>query len=339
MDTKNKDLHMKNIMTILLFILFVIFTFGIAEKIYILSIFSTIILMIVSIRCNVLTSMSFVILGVALTYIIGGELLAIKTALLYYIPSLLSGILISSSRIRKIYIRKIKDIKKVEFKENQYVSVDIFLITILIFSISIAAYYMLMKYVYNDDIVKNLQSILDNILGVYRENLKPEDMKRIEDAGVFAIFENIGSIFAVLIFSQAIIYSILCYFIAISISNKLYSKKIEAMRIDGFILPGKPVLVMFVSALILFLIGYSNPNYNTEYIITNYIAVMNILFLLQGMSIFVYIIKNWRKTKSAVNWLLFLTIVIFMGVVPGIAIIGMLDSMVNYRVRWLTSGE
>lgn len=336
LEIKESILFRKNIITLILFVVFSILTFFIGEKIYFLSILASLVLMIVSIQAHILISISFTVLGVAITYLLGGEIAAIKIALIYYIPSLLCGIIINGSRIRKIYIIKEKESKKIKVKQNQYASISTFLLSILVFAVGIALYYIVMKYIFDNDIIKNLQGILDKVVAIYRQNLSPQDLKRIEDTGVLGKVSNIGSIFAVLIFAKAVLYSIICYFVAIRLSNYVYSNKIEHIGVDNFVLPGKPVYVLFISILILFFVGYYNKEINTEFIIGNYIAVMSILFLLQGISLFIYIVKNWSQTKKAVNWILFILIILFMGIAPGLAIIGMLDNTMGYRDRWLS---
>ena len=101
------------------------------------------------------------------------------------------------------------------------------------------------------------------------------------------------------------------------------------------ILPGNPVVFMFISILILFSIGWFYKEYNMDIVINNFIIVMNILFFLEGISLFIFSIKKWGSIKKKVNWFLILGLTIVMGVLPGIAVIGMLDNMMNFRERWL----
>lgn len=68
--------------------------------------------------------------------------------------------------------------------------------------------------------------------------------------------------------------------------------------------------------------------------IGGYIIIMNMLFFMEGVSIIIYAVKNWKKIKSRVNILIFAFLVIFLGIVPGISILGMFDNSFDLRKRW-----
>ena len=66
---------------------------------------------------------------------------------------------------------------------------------------------------------------------------------------------------------------------------------------------------------------------------------MNLLFFLEGVSLIVFLVKNWKHIRKEVNMLIIFVIVVFMGILPGIGILGMLDNMLNYRQRWYSNSE
>ena len=64
-----------------------------------------------------------------------------------------------------------------------------------------------------------------------------------------------------------------------------------------------------------------------------------LLFFLEGVSLIIFIVKNWKHIKKEVNMLIIFVIIVFMGILPGIGILGMLDNMLNYRQRWYSNSK
>ena len=322
--------------SILLVILTILVVFA-ANNIYLVALISIIPMTILSMRANlVYTISSLVVLG-GLAYIVGGPGQMSLIMLVYLLPSALSGLMYGKELVSKIArYPKIGVYMKGTGKEIlSFINIKFFFISIVVYVLGIGAYYAFMKYSMGIDLVKEMQVFFDKFVKAYINNLSQDEINKLNQVGFIDQLKNISSMIPVFVFLRAVTLAFMSYYLAPALANRAYEKKILNIPISMIVLPGNPVIFMFVSIVMLFSIGWFYKDLNLDIVINNFIIVMNILFFLEGASLFVFIIKKWEYIRKKVNWFLVLGLTIIMGVLPGIAIIGMLDNMMNFRERWL----
>ena len=304
-----------------------------------LSIVAVIPMVLIGMEANPIFSLSAAILMVSLAFLLGGLQFALATSLMYVLPGLISGIFIANEsfvsvdRVRfKIRLQKGDDIYK-------FVSLKIFLLSVAFFAVGLLAYTAILKYYFNLDLVKNLQTDINTILDLYKKNLTAEEYGAIKDAGFIEFISNSSSLYLLITYIKSIILALIAYYICIPLSRLAYREKIHNIPVDSIFLPGRPVLVLFVTLVSLYAINLSFPNLDLMSVINNFILIMNLLFFLEGVSLIVFLVKNWKHIRKEVNMLIIFVIVVFMGILPGIGILGMLDNMLNYRQRWYSNSE
>lgn len=271
-------------------------------------------------------------------YIINGAEYALLVAFVYLIPAFISGIVFLSDE----YIDRNGVKYKIKVRKNgsdfRFISIKALLLSMIFFVIGSMIYIVSVKYLLNIDIIKELRVVLNdtlqNVLEVYKNSLKPSEYEKIVSSGVLDILKDTSTVVLVLCFSRSLIFSLVSYFICIKLYSCFYSEKTMCVPIESIYFPGRPVSVLFYSILLMFLIDYSYPNLGVSTMIGGYIIIMNMLFFMEGVSIIIYAVKNWKKIKSRVNILIFAFLVIFLGIVPGISILGMFDNSFDLRKRW-----
>lgn len=305
---------------------------------YIFAIIGLIPMTILAMRANMVYSISAVgILG-ALAYSLGGSGQAGAIVLVYLLPATISGLIFSKSFMYKFSnYSNVGIFSKETGKEVMtFINLKLFFVSIVVYVVGISTYYLFMKYTQGVDLIKEMQVFFDKFLKLYLANIGQEEIDKLNKVGAIDQLKNIASMVPVFVFLRAVILALVTYYVAPLIANLVYEKKILNLPISMIILPGNPVVFMFISILILFSIGWFYKEYNMDIVINNFIIVMNILFFLEGISLFIFSIKKWGSIKKKVNWFLILGLTIVMGVLPGIAVIGMLDNMMNFRERWLS---
>lgn len=289
---------------------------------------------VIAVNSNWIFKVSALVLVSAVIFIVHGSEATLATVCIYLLPAFLSAIIYTNEGFRDSKNRKIKFSFKQNNKVYSYASLRVFMIAIIIFAMGIIAYYSSMKYFLNIDIIKSMQNEIKDIVTNYNQLIKSSDLKAAGSSGVLDILQNTGTIIMISVFIRAVISAVISYFFAIPILNKFCEKKIFNIKFDCIILPGNPVGVLFISIMVLFFMGMISPEIDTKIIINSFIFIMNILFFLEGLSLIVFVIRRWGKIRKNINWMLMVFLIIFMGVLPGISVLGMLDNLWNYRLRW-----
>lgn len=292
---------------------------------------------ILAMRSNMLYSMSVVALLGVFSYMIAGLGQAGGIVLVYLLPATVSGLMFGNKFMDRFsnYSNVGVYSKETGKEVMTFINLKLFFVSIVVYVLGISSYYLFMKYNLGVDLIKELQTFFDKFLKVYLSSISQEDINNLNKVGAIDQLKNISSMVPVLVFLRAVMLAFVTYYIAPLLANMVYERKILNLPISMIILPGNPVVFMFVSILILFSIGWIYKGYNMDIVINNFIIVMNILFFLEGISLFIFSIKKWEYVKKKVNLFLVLGLTIVMGVLPGIAVIGMLDNMMNFRERWL----
>ena len=275
------------------------------------------------------------VLTTAITFFIYGKEISIETFFIYLLPAFLSAIVFCNEGFRDSKNRKIR----VAFKKDSdfycYASLRVFLASIVLFILGTIGYYAVMKYMMNVDVVGILQDRIKQIIENYETLVKSTELKKMYSTEVFdQLLENTGTIIMLSVFTRSLILSMLSYFFAIPILNRFCKNKLFNIRFDCIILPGSPVVVLVVSMIGLYIAKFSLPDADIDSIINSYMFIMNTLFFIEGLSLLVFTVKRWSYTKKNINWLLVLILMIFVGIIPGIAVLGILDNIWNYRLKW-----
>lgn len=262
-----------------------------------------------------------------------------KTAysfLIYIIPSIVVGIIYRSG----LHITLDFKIKSLTIKnEDQfltYASMKVFLMGIMVFLMGSILYFIFKKYYLDENILYQMREMIKTAATNYTNLASKYSMSNKETESVMnTIIENSGAIVLTVCFIKATIIAMITYFIGIPISNKISKLRILYNGIDMIVLPGKPSYIYIACIVLGLLVNDINIPFLTPEIINTFVSIMSVLFFLEGVSLIIYVIRRWSSLKKITNWGLIMAVsLIIGGVFLGIVMIGVMDNIFEYRLKW-----
>lgn len=332
MANKNKT-SVINIVMLAILLLFVIAS-NISPALSILLVLSIIPMVLISMGSNIVFSISSVVITSALSFILYGGEFALAATFVYMLPSLFTGFVFNNEEHIDKYGRKFK----IKFKKDgelfNFVSIKAMLISMIIFVIGTLIYFVLLKYLMDIDIVKEVKHLIVQILTEYKRLISEADFNKLESVGLFTFLSDISTMILISTFAKSLLYSIIAYFGCINLFNSIYRKRIIRVNFDNIVLPGRPVMFLFTMLITMFLVEYSYPNQGVATMLNGFLIIMNMLFFIEGVSLIVFAIKAWSFVRKDISIIIVLFLIIVMGIVPGIAVLGMLDNSIDFRKKW-----
>ena len=204
---------------------------------------------------------------------------------------------------------------------------------IIIFILSMIAYFIVAKYMMDIDVLKQMTDTFSKIAKTRIETMPKEQLKLI--GGVTAV--ELTDMFRNMIISLMFVQSCMCvffvYFLGGSIAKRLTEKNLNRVRMSELYLPGNAVVITFIIYLAVFGLSYMETSLNTVAIMGNLQIIFNLMFMIQGISVCIYFIKN-RIVKGKGGVIFPIILIVTIGVMGGgtlIALLGMLDCIMDFR--------
>lgn len=241
---------------------------------------------------------------------------AMEVVVTFIIPSILVGRLIDSASE--------KDDE--ERQEPIYMG-------IIIFILSTIAYIIVAKYMMNIDVLKQLTDTFSNMAKTRLETMPKEQLKLIGDATPEELTNMFRNMIVSLLFVQSCMCVFFTYFLGGSIAKKLTEKNLNRVRMSELYLPGNAVVITFVIYLGVYGLSYMDTSLNVIAIMGNLQIIFNLMFMVQGISVCIYIIKN-RIVRGRGGIVFPVILIVTLGVMGGgtlIALLGMLDCIMDFR--------
>ena len=203
------------------------------------------------------------------------------------------------------------------------------------FILGLIANYLISKYLFNinmlDEFTSVIKAQLSTSIDAIQESVSTltSSTKITEDS----VIETILNIMPIILFSRAIVLAILTYFLAIFTLKKIKKidlKNIKEIKFSRFYLPGNAVLTSFVLYIVIMLLELFNTPLYTDLILVNLEMIFYILFLIQGVSVAIFFAKKWIREGQLIKVILIVIAIVLFGVM-GISILGMVDSIFDFR--------
>lgn len=286
--------------------------------------------------------LSLLLLFVPIPFALIGTLLNIKNNIIVLIITLISLIFfIEPIYTLDIFINSIipgviigSIVKKVIEGKNSNKYEPIFAGSI-VFIFSIIVHYIISKYAFKVD-------LLDEFLKLFNTSLEAQkSILEISTNNELLNTENIIDTFKNLIpsmlFFRSMILSIMIYFIEVYTLKKLKYANLSEIKFRNFYLPGNAILISFILYLLVMMLSLMNTPLYTDAIFLNLQVVFNFMFIIQGLSVCIYFIKEWILQGVGKNIVIGIFCVGIFGI-TSISFIGMVDSILDFRnVRALKS--
>lgn len=198
----------------------------------------------------------------------------------------------------------------------------------IVFLLSIIVHYFISKYIFSVDLI-------DELLNIFNQNIEAQKsiLQTINNSG-FMDTVNISDVFRniipTILFFRSIILSIIVYLTEIFILRRFKSDNMREIRFRNFYLPGNAILISFMMYLFMMILSTMKTPLYTDVIFFNIQMAFNFLFIIQGISVCIYFIKQWMRQRVSFKIILGIFSVGIFGVM-GISFIGMLDSILDFR--------
>lgn len=241
---------------------------------------------------------------------------AVEVVMTFVIPSLILGRLVDS-------------VSEKDDDDRQ----DPLYMGIIIFILSTIAYIIVAKYMMNIDVLKQLTDTFSNMAKTRLETMPKEQLKLIGDATPEELTNMFRNMIVSLLFVQSCMCVFFTYFLGGSIAKKLTEKNLNRVRMSELYLPGNAVVITFVIYLGVYGLSYMDTSLNVIAIMGNLQIIFNLMFMVQGISVCIYIIKN-RIVRGRGGIVFPVILIVTLGVMGGgtlIALLGMLDCIMDFR--------
>lgn len=216
--------------------------------------------------------------------------------------------------------------KALENNENKYEPI---FSGIIAFILGIIANYVLLKYLFNVDMIKQFTDMLkDSLAG--QMNLVQEIAGGDVELTEKALIESTLNMMPIILFSRAMILAIVNYFLAIFMLKRMMKVDLGEIKFSKIYLPGNAVMISFIAYVLILLLELVKAPLNTNLILLNVQAIFYILFFLQGISLLIFYLKKWLKEKSFMKFSLAFVSMGLFGIF-GISLIGMVDTIFDFR--------
>lgn len=198
------------------------------------------------------------------------------------------------------------------------------------FMISIIVFFIIIKLLFKIDLLLYISKVVKTTIETQfvimeKANIMPKE--NITSKDIINLFQNMIPTF---LFTYSIIASFITYYVEVFILKRIKVSKYNLQNFSDFYLPGNAVISSILLNLFVMLLGFMNTGLYTDSIILNVQTIFSILFLIQGISVFIYFIKKWRK-KSPGKIVFGIMFIIFLSGSMILSFLGMIDSVIDFR--------
>lgn len=204
---------------------------------------------------------------------------------------------------------------------------------VLAFILGLIANYLISKYLFNIDMLAEFtktmkEQLVTNteIMQEYMAGLSSTPLKMDADS----MMKLVLNIMPLIMFSRAIILSIIIYFIAIFTLKRIRKMDLKEIKFSRFYLPGNAVVTSFVMYLAIMLLEIFKIPLYTDLIIINLESIFYILFLIQGIAVTIFFAKKWFKSKQIFKFFVGLISIFSFGIIA-VSLVGMVDCVFDFR--------
>lgn len=198
------------------------------------------------------------------------------------------------------------------------------------FILSTIVFFVMAKVLLNMDLLSQILALMKTTLEAQftimeSANLMPKGEIKPED-----IVNLVQNITPTMLFLYSIIASLITYYVEAFILKRVRKISYNLPKFSDFYLPGNAIITSLLLYLLIMGLEMLKIGLYTEIIMINLQFIFSIMFLLQGIAVSVYFIKEWKKKSP--GKVIFAVIAVFL--LSGtmiLSFVGMLDSAIDFR--------
>lgn len=198
------------------------------------------------------------------------------------------------------------------------------------FILSTIVFFVMAKVLLNMDLLSQILALMKTTLEAQftimeSANLMPKGEIKPED-----IVNLVQNITPTMLFLYSIIASLITYYVEAFILKRVRKISYNLPKFSDFYLPGNAIITSLLLYLLIMGLEMLKIGLYTEIIMINLQFIFSIMFLLQGIAVSVYFIKEWKK-KSPGKVIVAVIAVFLLSGTMILSFVGMLDSAIDFR--------
>lgn len=196
--------------------------------------------------------------------------------------------------------------------------------------ISIIIFYLVSNLVFGTNILEDFMNIMKETMSSQVEILKTAGLSLGEGIKVEDFIAFISNMLPTILFLQGMIVAFITYYLEAFILKRIRISNLELPKFVDFYLPGNAITTSFMLYMLVLFMEVIGIQLHTDLIMMNLQLVFNFLFMIQGISVSIYYVKQWFKKNEGRKIFISGFILCIFGFI-GISFVGMLDSIIDFR--------
>ncbi|MGL5641383.1 MAG: YybS family protein, partial [Paraclostridium sp.] len=198
------------------------------------------------------------------------------------------------------------------------------------FIVSIILFFTMAKVVFNMDLLGQLSDMIKQSVEIQFKIMKSANMMPNSEITSKDIVSFIQNILPTMLFVYSIIASLVTYYLEAFILRRTKQLNYDLPKFSDFYLPGNAILTSLLLYLLIMGLEMLKVGLYTDIIMLNVQLIFSVMFLLQGIAVSIYYIKEWRK-KSPRKIVFAVVAVFLLSGTMVLSFVGMLDSAIDFR--------
>lgn len=201
---------------------------------------------------------------------------------------------------------------------------------IIAFVICTIAFYVFAQAILKINIIDEFTNLISSSFNEQVKIMQEMNIDLYKNINVEDFLSLAKNMIPTMLFLKGLIAAFITYYLEVFMLKRTKMLNLAKPTFRDFYLPGNAVSASFVLYLIVLLLGFMKIGLYTDSIMFNLQMVFNFMFIIQGVAVSIYYIKKWLKQGTGKNILVSGLLIGIFGTM-GISLIGMLDSIIDFR--------
>lgn len=200
----------------------------------------------------------------------------------------------------------------------------------VVYMLSMIAFVGISKLLFKIDYIGQFIELMKESLQTQLSIMQSAQLNINEGMTVTDIISTVQNMIPAILFFYSIISASITYYLEAFILRRINKLNINLPKFNEFYLPGNAVTASLLLYFLIMFLDIIQVPLHTDIIMLNLQLVFSIMFLIQGVSVGIYFIRNWRQ-KSPNKIMVFIVALFLISGSMVLSFVGMLDSAIDFR--------
>lgn len=200
----------------------------------------------------------------------------------------------------------------------------------IIVVVSIVVFFFIANIAFGTNILDEFTKSAKDIMSVQLEVMTKSGLDLGNGLEVEDLVDYVRNMLPTILLLQGMVISFIIYYLEAFILRRIKRLNLQIPKFREFYLPGNAIMVSFTLYLLVMFMDLINVNLYTDLIMFNLQMVFNFMFTIQGLALGVYYFKKWMK-EGTIKMIFMSAFILCIFGFTGIAFVGMLDSIMDFR--------